>query len=66
MVSPFQTDADKLVAVRAALAALQAGIYLNTGMVGPLPAESAAAMAEIAAWERDTGRGHVDSIPDVA
>mgnify|MGYP000741707384 CR=1 FL=1 len=22
------------------------------------------AMAEIAAWERDTGRGHVDSIPD--
>ena len=22
-------------------------------------------MAELAAWERDTGRGHVDSIPDV-
>jgi len=65
VVSPFQPDADKLIAVRAAIPALQAGIYLNTGMVGPLPAESAAAMAELAAWERDTGRGHVDSIPDV-
>ena len=65
MVSPFQPDADKLAAVRAAIPALGAGIYLNTGSVGPLPAETAAAMAEIAAWERDTGRGHVDSMPDV-
>ena len=65
MVSPFQPDADKLEAVRAAIPALGAGIYLNTGSVGPLPAETAAAMAEIAAWERDTGRGHVDSIPEV-
>ena len=64
VVSPFQPDADKLAAVRAAIPALGAGIYLNTGSVGPLPAETAAAMAEIAAWERDTGRGHVDSIPD--
>ena len=64
VVSPFQPDADKLAAVRAAMPALGAGIYLNTGSVGPLPAETAAAMAEIAAWERDTGRGHVDSIPD--
>lgn len=65
MVSPFQPDADKLAAVRAAIPALGAGIYLNTGSVGPLPAETAAAMAEVAAWERDTGRGHVDSMPDV-
>ena len=65
MVSPFQPDADKLAAVRAAIPALGAGIYLNTGSVGPLPAETAAAMAEVAAWERDTDRGHVDSIPDV-
>ena len=65
VVSPFQPDADKLDAVRAAIPSLGAGIYLNTGSVGPLPAETAAAMAEIATWERDTGRGHVDSIPDV-
>ena len=64
-MSPFQPDADKLEAVRAAIPSLGAGIYLNTGFVGPIPAETAAAMAEIAAWERDTGRGHVDSIPDV-
>ena len=40
-------DADRLAAVRAALPALDAGIYLNTGSVGPLPAETAAAMAEL-------------------
>ena len=39
-------DADKLAAVRAALPATSAGIYLNAGSVGPMPAETAAAMAE--------------------
>jgi hypothetical protein len=28
-----------------------AGIYLDTGTAGPLPAETAAAMAEVAGWE---------------
>ena len=54
------TDGDKLVAVRAALPALASGIHLNTGSVGPLPAEVAAAMAEMEAYERDIGRAHVD------
>jgi L-cysteine/cystine lyase len=54
-------DAEKVPAVRAALPAVEAGIYLNSGSVGPLPAETAAAMAELAAWELRTGRGHVDS-----
>lgn len=49
-------DADKLAAVRAALPSLGAGIQLNTGSVGPLPAEAAAAMAELATYERDIGR----------
>jgi L-cysteine/cystine lyase len=49
-------DADKLAAVRAALPSLSAGIQLNTGSVGPLPAETAAAMAELEAYERDRGR----------
>ncbi|MDO8485271.1 MAG: aminotransferase class V-fold PLP-dependent enzyme [Candidatus Limnocylindrales bacterium] len=60
MVAPFLPDAEKLAAIREALPALSAGIYLNTGSVGPLPAETAAAMAEMAVWERDVGRAHVD------
>ena len=36
------------------------GIYLNTGSVGPLPAETAAAMAEMEVRERDVGRAHLD------
>jgi L-cysteine/cystine lyase len=57
-------DAEKLAAIREAMPALSAGIYLNTGSVGPLPAETAAAMADIATWERDVGRGHIDSFDD--
>lgn len=59
MVSPFLPDAEKLAAVRAAIPALSAGIYLNTGDAGPLPAETAAVMAEMAVRERDVGRGDV-------
>ena len=55
--SPSMPDPEKLAAVRTAIPALAAGIYLNTGSVGPLPAETAAAMADIAAYERDVGRG---------
>ena len=65
MVAPFSPGPGKLEAVRSALPALSAGIYLNTGSVGPLPAETAAAMAEIATWERDVGRGHPDSFDDL-
>lgn len=50
------SDADKLAAVRAALPSLSAAIQLNTGSAGPLPAEVAAAMAELEAYERDFGR----------
>jgi L-cysteine/cystine lyase len=53
-------DDEKLAAVRAALPAVEAGIYLNAGSVGPLPAETAKAMAELEAWEVRTGRGHID------
>jgi len=63
VVDPFLPDAEKLTAVRAALPALGAGIYLNTGSVGPLPAETAAAMAEAAIRERDVGRGHPADVP---
>lgn len=60
MVAPVPPGTDRLAEVRAALPALQAGIYLNTGSVGPMPAETAAAMAEIAAYELTTGRSHPD------
>lgn len=53
-------DAAKLAAVRAALPGLASGIHLNTGSVGPMPAEVAAAMAELEAYERDIGRAHLD------
>ncbi len=49
-------DRDKLAAVRAALPATNAGIYLNTGSVGPLPAETAQAMADQAAYALASGR----------
>ena len=64
MVGPFLPDAEKLAAVRSSLPALDAGIYLNTGAVGPLPAEVAAAMAELEAYELRTGRAHDDYLED--
>jgi L-cysteine/cystine lyase len=54
------SDADKLAAVRAALPSLAAAIQLNTGSVGPMPAEAAAAMAQLADYERDFGRAQVE------
>jgi L-cysteine/cystine lyase len=56
-------DAEKLAAVREALPAVGAGIYLNTGLAGPLPAETAAAMDEAAGWQLRTGRAHLDAYP---
>jgi L-cysteine/cystine lyase len=60
VVAPNPPDDDRLTAVRAALPALEAGIYLNTGSVGPMPAETAAAMAELETYELQTGRAHLD------
>jgi len=60
VVAPFLPDAEKLAAVREALPALSAGIYLNTGSAGPLPAETAAAMAELTDYELRLGRSHQD------
>jgi L-cysteine/cystine lyase len=54
------SDADKLAAVRAALPSLSAAIQLNTGSAGPMPAEVAAAMAELEAYERDFGRAQTE------
>jgi len=60
------TDQDKLAAVRAALPSLSAAILLNTGTAGPIPAEVAAAMAELEAYERDFGRAQYEYYLDSA
>jgi L-cysteine/cystine lyase len=60
VVSPFTADGERLVAIRAALPSLAAGIQLNTGTAGPMPAEVSAAMAELAEYERTVGRSHYD------
>jgi L-cysteine/cystine lyase len=49
-------DRDKLAALRAGLPATRAGIYLNTGTAGPLPAEAAVAMQEVGDRELALGR----------
>jgi L-cysteine/cystine lyase len=64
VVSPFLPDDEKVAAVREALPATAAGIYLNTGDVGPLPRETAEAMAELAEWELRTGRASTADVPD--
>jgi len=51
-------DEEKLTAIRELLPATGAGIYLNTAEAGPLPVETARAMAEVADWELRTGRSH--------
>jgi L-cysteine/cystine lyase len=57
-------EAERLADVRSAIPALAASIYLNTGSVGPLPAETAAAMTKAAERELTVGRGHVDDFFD--
>jgi L-cysteine/cystine lyase len=56
MVSPFMPDDQKMPAIREALPATAAGIYLNTGSCGPLPRETARAMAELEGFELRSGR----------
>ncbi len=56
MVTPFLPDDEKIPAIREALPATAAGIYLNTGAAGPLPRETARAMADAESWELRTGR----------
>jgi L-cysteine/cystine lyase len=56
---PLSTS-PKVLSHRAGLPSLAAGIQLNTGSLGPLPAEVAAAMEELARYERDFGRAQLE------
>ncbi len=64
MVTPFLPDDQKIPAIREALPSTAAGIYLNTGTAGPLPRETARAMAEAEAWELRTGRADANHYRD--
>lgn len=57
MVTPFLPEDEKLAAVRGALPATSAGIYLDTPSHGPIPTEVHRAMTELAEWELAVGRG---------
>jgi L-cysteine/cystine lyase len=58
-------DDERLAALRAGLPATRAGIYLNTGTAGPLPAEAAAAMTEVAERELAVGRATSDAYDEL-
>lgn len=58
MVAPLSPDQARLAAIREALPATGAGIYLNTAAAGPLPADAVRVMADLAAAELTLGRGH--------
>ena len=60
MVSPFLPDDAKVAAVREALPSTGAGVYLNAGTSGPLPRETAKAMADLADYELTVGRAAYD------
>ena len=60
VVSPFMADPEKVAAIRALMPATGAGIYLNAGSAGPIPAESQRAMDEQAAHELAVGRASGD------
>jgi L-cysteine/cystine lyase len=60
MIDPFLPEEEKLAAIREELPATAAGIYLNTGSTGPLPRETARAMAELESIELLAGRANRD------
>src|SRR4029453_862450 len=49
---------------RRGLPAVGAGTYLNTGSAGPIPTETATAMADLEGWEVRTGRASAEFFED--
>lgn len=63
-MDPFADDVDKVRALRELLPATSAGIYLDTATAGPMPAETARALAEADDWEVRVGRAGMDQRED--
>ncbi len=59
-------DGEKLAAIRAALPATRAGIYLDAGTFGPIPAESAAATRQAEERELALGRASLHAHEELA
>jgi L-cysteine/cystine lyase len=59
-------EREKVAALRASLPATSAGIYLDAGTSGPIPAESAAAMRQAAERELALGRATRDADEELA
>lgn len=66
MVAPFLPDAEKVAAIREALPATAAGLYLDAATAGPLPTETDRAMREWAEWELRVGRAGPDADAEFA
>ncbi len=64
-MSLLQTDPEKVRALRAELPATAAGIFMNAGTCGPVPATSAKAAAEVAERELSVGRAHRDAYDEL-
>lgn len=65
LASATEPDRVRLAGLRAGLPATRAGIYLNTGTSGPLPAEAAAAMSAIGDRELAIGRASRDAYDEL-
>ena len=65
VVSPFMPDPEKVAAIRTLLPATGAGIYLNAGSAGPMPAETQLAMDELAARELAVGRASPEGFEEI-
>ena len=64
-MTPYLPDLDKVRAIRAELPATAAGIFMNAGTCGPIPASAARAMAEVADRELSVGRAHRDAFDEL-
>ncbi len=65
MVIPPVSDPEKVRSLRAELPAVAAGIFMNAGTCGPIPATSARSAAEVAERELTVGRAHPDAYEEL-
>ncbi len=63
-MDPFLADEQRVAAIRAALPATGAGIFLDVASAGPLPAETDRALREADEWQLRVGRGGPDHAAD--
>jgi len=66
VLSQSTPEAERVAAIRSLLPATQAGIYLNAGTAGPIPAEAQRAMDQQTERELRVGRASPDLWPEAA